>query len=134
MSAGFSVRMSAIAVPAGYAISRYLFRGRDDFRLSVLDEARNEVFGEDLFTDMSFPDTTSEGYAVDVAYDGVGLGTDGAAWGGEILVADYTRKGYVDGRSVRLLQLYFLDAQAHAEVEASGWRDYLARRQSPLSV
>jgi uncharacterized protein YegJ (DUF2314 family) len=39
-----------------------------------------------------------------------------------------------DGRSVRLLQLYFLDAQARAQVEAMGWRDYLAARQSALSV
>ena len=31
----------------------------------------------------------SEGPVIGVAYDGTGLGTDGAAWGGEIMVADY---------------------------------------------
>jgi uncharacterized protein YegJ (DUF2314 family) len=39
-----------------------------------------------------------------------------------------------DGRSVRLLQLYFLDAQARADVQAMGWRDFLAQRGSALSV
>ncbi len=32
-----------------------------------------------------------DGPVIGVAYDGTGLGTDGAAWGGEILVADYDR-------------------------------------------
>jgi hydrogenase maturation protein HypF len=32
-----------------------------------------------------------QGPVIGVAYDGTGLGTDGAAWGGEILVADYDR-------------------------------------------
>jgi hydrogenase maturation protein HypF len=33
----------------------------------------------------------SEGPVIGVAYDGTGLGTDGAAWGGEIMVAEYER-------------------------------------------
>ncbi len=32
-----------------------------------------------------------EGPVIGVAYDGTGLGTDGASWGGEVLVADYDR-------------------------------------------
>jgi uncharacterized protein YegJ (DUF2314 family) len=39
-----------------------------------------------------------------------------------------------DGRSVRLLQLYFLDAEARAAVDTLGWREVLARRQSGLSI
>lgn len=51
-----------------------------------------------------------------------------------LLPAEAQRVALPDGRSVRLLQLYFLDVQARAEVEASGWREHLARRQSPLSL
>lgn len=32
-----------------------------------------------------------EGPVIGVAYDGAGLGTDGTAWGGEFMVAEYTR-------------------------------------------
>ena len=32
-----------------------------------------------------------DGPVIGVAYDGTGLGTDGASWGGEVLVADYDR-------------------------------------------
>jgi uncharacterized protein YegJ (DUF2314 family) len=39
-----------------------------------------------------------------------------------------------DGRSVRLLQLYFLDQQARVDVDALGWREYLAQRSSALSL
>lgn len=39
-----------------------------------------------------------------------------------------------DGRQVRLLQLYFLDAQARALVADSGWQAYLVQRNNPLSV
>jgi uncharacterized protein YegJ (DUF2314 family) len=39
-----------------------------------------------------------------------------------------------DGRSVRLLQLYFLDAPARAEIETLGWREHLAKRGNGLSI
>jgi uncharacterized protein YegJ (DUF2314 family) len=51
-----------------------------------------------------------------------------------LLPAEAQRIALRDGRSVRLLQLYFLDAQGRAELEASGWREYLARRPSALSI
>jgi len=36
-----------------------------NFRVSILDENRDEVWGEDFFTDFGFPDTTLEGFAID---------------------------------------------------------------------
>jgi hydrogenase maturation protein HypF len=44
-----------------------------------------------------------DGRAIGVAYDGTGFGTDGTSWGGEILIADYTRfKRFATFRPVAL--------------------------------
>ena len=51
-----------------------------------------------------------------------------------LLSPEEQRVALRDGRNVRLLQLYFLDQQARDEVEALGWRDYLAQRASALSI
>ena len=40
-----------------------------NLRVSILDENRDEVFGDDFFTDFTFPDTSLEGFEIDVGGD-----------------------------------------------------------------
>lgn len=45
-----------------------------------------------------------------------------------VLPESFQRAALADGRSVRFLQLYFLDPAARAEIRDQGWQSYLARQ------
>jgi len=51
-----------------------------------------------------------------------------------LLPPEKQRVAMRDGRRVRLLQLYFLDDEARANVLALGWQAYLEQRDSELSI